>query len=250
MSMSRVTSYLFVLLCLGLGQATHGGNPVPLSAKVAAQSPYNCIGQLFFQVGEEDYIGSATIVGSRSVLTAGHNIYDAEYGWSSNYEFYRATHGSNVKPVARPVRRYLFAGYQSAVNKHGPDHIRSFAHDAGGLMFGTPFGRKVLVSGEQAYLGIDRYKTLVGYGAEGRHNGDYPLSVGTTGRFYTVYGKFAECYDVYVEGGMSGGPLFSQMANGTMVQVGVVVSGSTRPRSGGVRLLDPAMIRNLRTFLF
>jgi hypothetical protein len=192
------------------------------------------IGQVFFKSGGLDYIGSGTVAGPRSVLTAGHNVYDADNGFSTNFEFYRNTYGpTHSFPVQVPRQRLVFAGYQQAVLRDGPDAVTSFAYDAAGLVFPDFLykgGQRAASSGDPA------------------HNGDVPLYTYPTTPFSDTYGYFFEDYSIYVEGGMSGGPLMVHAPTGWAI-MGIVVSGSTRPASGGVRMLDPKLKTFMATYL-
>lgn len=214
--------------------------------------PFYLIGQVFFKSGRADYIGSGTVVGSHSVLTAGHNLYDPDTGFSTNFEFYRYTYGAVASgPVQIPAQRLAFAGYQQAALKYGPDSVVTFASDAGGLVFKDFLyknGQRAGSSADPALLNMRYHKALVGYGAEGAHDGGTPLYTWPTTPFYRVYGNFFEDSSVYVEGGMSGGPLMVHLPTGWLV-MGIVVSGSTRPVAGGVRMLDPKLKSFMATYL-
>ncbi len=214
--------------------------------------PFYLIGQVFFKSGTAEYIGSGTVAGSHSVLTAGHNVYDPDTGFSTNFEFYRNTYGpGHSNPVQVPVQRLVFGGYQQAALRDGPDAVTSFALDAGGLVFHDflyPGGQRAASSGDPAFRDMRYNKVLIGYGAEGAHKGDYPLYTWPTTPFSDTYGNFFEDYSIYVEGGMSGGPLIVHLPTGYAI-IGIVVSGSTRPASGGVRMLDPKLKSFMATYL-
>jgi V8-like Glu-specific endopeptidase len=244
-----IRRFLFCLLLLASAPLADAVSyPGPLPSSYNNVYPFYLIGQVFFKSGNVDYIGSGTVAGPHSVLTAGHNVYDPDTGFSTNFEFYRNTYGPNHSfPVQVPKQRLVFAGYQQAALRDGPDAVTSFAFDAAGLVFTSfvhPAGQRAPSSGDPALLSMRYNKVLVGYGAEGAHNGDYPLYSLPTTPFYQTYGFFYEDFSVYVEGGMSGGPLMVHLPTGWAV-MGIVVSGSTRPASGGVRMLDP----NLKTFI-
>jgi hypothetical protein len=48
---------------------------------------------------------------------------------------------------------------------------------------------------------------------------------------------------------MSGGPVFAEVAEGDLRVTGVIVAGSDDPPSGGIRALDAAASRFLKTYL-
>ena len=48
---------------------------------------------------------------------------------------------------------------------------------------------------------------------------------------------------------MSGGPVFAQDPDGNLFVSGVIVSGSTKPVSGGIRALDSSAAALIRRYL-
>jgi hypothetical protein len=214
-------------------------------------APFRLVGQLFFKSGSADYLGSGTIIGNRSVLTAGHNIYDGDTGFSTQLEFYRNTRGTRREARQFATRKLLYAGYQAAAGRYGGEDVRSFGRDAAGVQFGTaPWGQqKAAYSSDPDLFRMRHVQLAIGYGAEGAHDGDYPLFVRPSTSFFRVYGAFAENTSIYVEGGMSGGPLVSQRDNGTYAVIGIVVSASRRPIAGGVRMMDGGLTTFIRTYL-
>src|SRR5689334_9013648 len=109
---------LLSLLCTILAVAT------PLRAQTSAQNqsisrpsfiggdltktyPYSMAGQLIFTSGNSDYQGSATVVFKRSVLTAAHNMWDADNGWSTNVEFNRARNGNEIPLHSYATRLFV-----------------------------------------------------------------------------------------------------------------------------------------------
>jgi V8-like Glu-specific endopeptidase len=248
-----IRRFLFCLLLLASAPLADAViYPRQLPATYNDVYPFYLIGQVFFKSGRTDYIGSGTVAGTRSVLTAGHNVYDPDNGFSTNFEFYRNTYGpAHSFPVQVPSQRLVFAGYQQAATTYGPDSVVTFASDAAGLVFPAFLytnGQRAASTADPALLATRYNKMLVGYGAEGAHDGDYPLYTWPTTPFQRTYGYFYEDYSIYVEGGMSGGPLMVHAPTGWAI-MGIVVSGSTRPASGGVRLLDPKLKTFIATYL-
>jgi hypothetical protein len=248
-----IRRFLFCLLLVATAPLADAVSyPRQLPANYNNVYPFYLIGQVFFKSGRTEYIGSGSVVGPHSVLTAGHNVYDPDTGFSINFEFYRNTYGpTHSFPVQVPKQRLVFASYQQAATKYGPDSVVSFASDAAGLVFPAfvyPTGQRAASSGDPALLSMRYNKLLVGYGAEGAHDGDFPLYALPTTPFSRIYGYFYEDYSVYVEGGMSGGPLMVHLPSGWAV-MGIVVSGSTKPASGGVRMLDPKLKSFMATYL-
>lgn len=228
---------LLVALAL-LPLAGDARSPRPLGLNVARTFPYSMVGQLTFSSGPSAYVGSGTVIQPFGVLTAAHNLYDSETGWSTDLLFKRA-HYDNTELSARySARSYVLAGYQSSVQLYGGDDLRSFARDTGGLSFRSR-------PGAGAYLGWTTDRTILtanapkgafGYGAV-VHSGEQLLVVGAT-PFYPVYSTFFESSGTEIEAGMSGGPIIATLPNGTHAVCGVVVSGSDYPVTGGIRILN------------
>lgn len=241
-------------LCLflaALGPAAEAINtPKVLPATTARSQPYVLVGQLYFTSGGVDYIGSGTVVRPRSVLTAGHNVYDPDGGWSTDLEFRRSAYGSSALTDVFATRLYVLGGYRQAANTYGPDSLRSFAYDAGGLVFGGALanGAYESIANNTTLLGSSYVRVAVGYGAE-FHSGDYPLFVTPTTGFFSVFGSYWENRSMAVEGGMSGGPLYTKLAPGKFVVSAIVVASSGPPEASGVRRVDPAIVSFVGTYL-
>lgn len=246
----------FLLLALGATSlvAPAAEYPRTLAFDTARSFPYNLVGQLFFAAGNTDYIGSATVIRPSSVLTAGHNLYDPQTGWSTDVLFVRGTYGNSSLSRQTANRLFLLSGYRRNANTYGTEHVYAFAADAGGARFPNPVadGAYAGWTTNRSLLTGTAYKIAVGYGAEGAHNGDYPLFVTPELGLYQVAGGFYENDSVYFEGGMSGGPLFVRDASGEIYVGGIIVSGSDSPGgyvSGGIRVLNPAVATFIRTYL-
>lgn len=220
----------------------------------ARSTPYAYVGQLYFTSGGADYIGSGTVVRAKSVLTAGHNVYDPQGGWSTAVEFRRSAYGPTPGDALTDIyasRLLVLGGYRSAANTYGSESLTTFHYDMGGLIFS-----KVLVAaGAHARLGmgatylVNQYvRTAVGYGAE-THSGDYPLYVSPDTNFFSVYGAYWECRSLTFEGGMSGGPVFAASPNGP-IEVAVVVASSGPPLAGGVRVIDLNAANFINSYLY
>jgi V8-like Glu-specific endopeptidase len=224
--------------------------PTVLSGEFTQAFPYSMAGQLIFTSGKLDYQGSGTVVYKRSVLTAAHNCWDVDNGWSTYMEFNRARNGSAVPNQAYARRIFVFAGYQGNARRYGADSARAFSADLGGVRF-----PKALAGGSYSgwradtrLLTGDSYNIALGYGAD-QHNGDNLLFVEPSFSFNTIYGAFLENESLTFEGGMSGGPVFAETAEGDLRLAGIIVAGSDDPPTGGIRALDAAASRFLRTYL-
>lgn len=231
------------LAFLAVSASTHATvHPTKVGKAAMSRSPYRLVGQLFFSSGGDDYIGSGVVIRTKSILTAGHNLYDPDTGWSTDLLFRRAAHGDTVGSEHYGKRIYLLGGYRQSVNRHGVTSVRSFASDTGGVRFGTALadGASAAWKAKPSLVtSSDRYKLAVGYGAEGRNTGDFPLSVVPDQGFRSTWGSFYESRGAYFEGGMSGGPVFAAGNNGSLFVTGIIVSGSDEPySSGGIRVID------------
>ena len=233
--MKRTTLLLtFALLPLAL----IARSPRPVGVTVAHTFPYSMVGQLTFFSGDGSYVGSGTVVQPYGVLTAGHNLYDAVGGWSTDLVFKRAQYDDTELTVRYAARSYVLAGYQSSVQVNGGDDVQSFARDTGGLSFQTRPAAGVFLgwTTDRNVLTTSAPKAAFGYGAE-VHSGEQLLVVGAT-PFHAVYSTFYESDNTEIEAGMSGGPIIATLADGTRALCGVVVSGSEFPITGGIRVVN------------
>ena len=231
--------FLFLIALAVLPLIGRAGSPAPIGLNTARKFPYSMIGQLSFYSGDGAYVGSGTVVQPRGVITAGHNLYDAVGGWSTDVVFNRGHYDNTNLSVKYPTRIYVLSAYQSFVVTYGGDSLRAFSRDTGGMIFKT----KVAAGG---YLGWTTDRTVLtgntarsafGYGAE-EHSGDELLAVAATSPFHSVYKAFYESDGTKIEAGMSGGPLICTLPDGSPSLCGVVVSGSDSPISGGIRIVN------------
>jgi hypothetical protein len=222
--------------------------PQPFGKDNARSYPYSMIGQLLFDNGRQSYLGSGTVIRPRSVLTAGHNVFDPRTGWSTNVEFRRSNYGANDYLSRHFGRRlYLLGGYRTFSTYYGPESLPAFAKDMGGILF-----RDELADGERArwvarpslLLG-PAYNILLGYGAE-NFDGERLLYVEPELGFYRTWGAFFENDSILIEAGMSGGPAFAQLDNGDLKVAGVVVAASEDPPTSGIRVIN----EDAATFIF
>jgi V8-like Glu-specific endopeptidase len=248
--MIRALFTLLLTLTLVAPHAQGVNYPQPTGATKARTFPFSMIGQLLFQNAGYGYSGTGTVVGVYGVLTAGHNLYDRYGGKSVDVRFNRGHYGSSNLSSQRASRTYIFGGYQTNAQRYGGNNYRSFATDLGGVTFVTP-----VASGAHAGWTTDRslltggyYKDVLGYGGQYPHNGERLLSVLPTRGFYQIHNAFYENNSIYIEQGMSGGPVFARTSGGLSV-VAVVVSGSQRPPAGGVRVLNGAAADFIDTYL-
>lgn len=224
--------------------------PAVIGAELTAKFPYSMAGQLIFSSGDYDYQGSGTVINKLSVLTAAHNVWDADEGWSYDMEFNRARSGRKIATRVMASRIFVFGGYQSVAARHGADSVRAFAYDLGGVRFkvmpadGSFAGWKADIS----LVTGSTYNICIGYGAD-THTGDDMLFVEPLSSFYQTFSAFYENDTLTFEGGMSGGPVFAQIAPNELRIVGVIVAGSDDPPAGGIRAINATGARFITTYL-
>lgn len=229
----------------------HGvNNPALLAQDTSLEFPYTMVGQILFTSGADEYQGSGTVIKKRSVLTAAHNLWDVDGGWSTDVEFNRGRYGTRILSQQTASRLFIFAGYKSSSLRNGPDADVSFARDTGGMRFSA-----VLADGGFAkykpnipYITGSAYNIAVGYGAD-LHSGDDPLFVEPAFGFTKTVGAFYEVEDTTFEAGMSGGPVFAEIAPGDLRVVGVIVSGTDDPPTAGIRAIASTGAKFIGTYL-
>ena len=255
--MHPILSRLVLLLAVATSVAHGQQYPQPLGESLRLQFPYSAIGVLDFKSGSGFYVGSGTVIAEKTVLTAGHNLFDRRAGWSTNILFLRGYHeGSAVDEAPTATRILILGGYRPSVQYYGGNSAAAFASDLGLVRFAISevpgeFRGWTEFAGwtaDRTLLESNNYKIALGYGAEGAHKGEELLYVETSSPFYRVFGAFMESESLYFEGGMSGGPLFSETAGGELTITGVIVSGSEDPVSGGIRALNPAAARLINRY--
>jgi len=213
--------------------------PDPTGRDFAHTFPYSMIGQLLFDSGRRSYSGSGTVIRPQAVITAGHNLYDINTGWSTRIAFRRGQYGSSTLSEKYPNRILVLAGYQDRVAYNGPNSARTFAVDTGAMKFKSLVadGASAAWSSDVSLLEGDAYTIALGYGAE-NHSGDDLLFVEANRPFDQTVGAFYENESIYFEAGMSGGPVFARDTDGNLSVCATVVSGSQRPLAGGVRVFN------------
>ena len=80
------------------------------------------------------YIGSGTMVGNDTVLTAGHNLYSKEFGWAKNVTVYAGIKGNNYKiGKAKSKKLMVLKPWQNSQNSE---------YDLGAIKLDSNLGKK------------------------------------------------------------------------------------------------------------
>jgi hypothetical protein len=214
--------------------------PAPIGESLTKTFPYSMAGQLLFRNGSQHFLASGAVVNQRSVLTAAHNLWSPESGWSTEVRFNRARSGSSIASREIANRIFIFASYRSTSARYGADSTQAFASDFGGLRFkrmpadGMHAGWKaapdILAGGGPSFC--------LGYGAS-VHTGNDLLGVSPASRFVPTLGAFMENFSITFEQGMSGGPVLAAVGQNDWRVIGIVVAGSDNPPAGAIRAIDP-----------
>jgi len=239
-----------LLLAAGPVAAQAVSNPEPIGAAQTGKFPFSMAGQLVFKNGASYYQASGTVVWQRSVLTAAHNLWSPESGWSTEMEFNRARSGPSIASRQFATRLFIFGSYRSAAAQYGTDSVRTFANDLGGLRFSRMPASGMYAGWVADVTGLTGGPPAIclGYGAV-IHTGNDLLSVISAAPFVQATGAFMENFSLTFEEGMSGGPVFFPVAPDDLRIVGVVVAGSDTPPSGAIRAIDAAGAAFITTYL-
>lgn len=243
--------FLFALTALSVGafaQTVIG--PQPTDASVVRTFPFSMIGKLIFSQGADWFQGTGTVIRPNAVLTAAHNLWNADQGFSTDLVFRRGLQGETSAADAHPSRIYVLAGYRDQARRYSENDPHSFSQDLGALLFASPVaaGSSTGWWANPALLGGEYRMIALGYGAQ-FHDGTELLSVEPKGRFEQVSDAFYDNRSVYFEGGMSGGPVFARDTNGALLVAGIVVAGAEDQHGGGIRILDAAAATFLREYM-
>ena len=242
---------LFALLCLATSVLAQAPVlPQPFGEAATRTFPFSMTGKLVFAQGDDWFQGSGTVVRPSSVLTAAHNLWDSERGFSTDVIFRRAFY---EHPAVRDVvaaRLYVMKGYREKAKRLDPTDARTFSDDLGGIVFAAPvaagahagwWANPTLLTGAKPGVAL-------GYGAE-KHDGSLLLAVSPEAGFEPVVESFFANRTLNFESGMSGGPVFTSNGAGALTLAGVVVAGAVDSTSGGIRVLDEKAAGFIRAFL-
>ncbi len=225
----------------------NGANlPQPLSIDEARGFPYSMVGALDFRSGRGRFGGSATLIKPTVALTAAHNLYDGETGFSEDVRFDRGLYGGTAIRRASAKALYLYTRTYVDEADRNPNSNRAFSYDVGWVTFRRPLAgsQSAPYTSRFAALKNGQAKVAVGYGLD-FHNGNLPLAVEPLAGFFRKRGAYFENATYGTEGGMSGGPVFG-IYRGRLVQLGVVVSGYDDYFRSGIRAIDRGLVKALR----
>jgi V8-like Glu-specific endopeptidase len=242
---------LFILAALSFfGSVRAVDFPQPVGASSARAFPNAAIGQLLFENGPYYYSGSGTVVRPSSVLTAAHNLWDADQGFSTDLLFRRGQYGATRLSQQYASRIYVLSGYRENARRYSGDSVRAFSYDLGALVFAKPVAGGSYAGwwANPALLKAGVETIALGYGGE-YHTGDDLLSVASSAGYEPVLGGFYENDALYFEAGMSGGPVFGKGTDGKLYVAGVVVASSVEPLTGGIRILNTTAANFIRRYL-
>jgi V8-like Glu-specific endopeptidase len=246
--MKRLLSLLVALALSPAAQAVD--YPQPIGATAARTFPNATIGQLLFSSGRYYYSGSGTVIRPSSVLTAAHNLWDADSGFSTDILFRRGQYGATYLSQQYASRIYVLSGYRENARRYGGESVRAFSYDLGALVFPRQVASGASAGwwANPALLRAGVETIALGYGGE-YHTGDDLLSVASRAGYAPVLGGFYENDALYFEAGMSGGPVFGTDGDGKKYVAGVVVASSVEPVTGGIRILNGTAASFIRRYM-
>lgn len=249
-TLSILSTFGTLFLAVGPVAADAISNPLPLGSDLTRKFPFSMAGQLVFKNGASYYEASGTVVYQRSVLTAAHNLWSPDSGWSTGMQFNRARNGASIASRQFANRLFIFGSYRNAAAQYGSDSIRAFANDLGGLRFNAmpASGMYAGWRADTALLTASASSMCLGYGAE-IHSGNELLVVRPGLSFIPTLGAFMENLSLTFEGGMSGGPVFFEVAPNELRIVGVVIAGSVTPPAGAIRAIDASAAAFINAYL-
>lgn len=202
--------------------------------------PSNMVGQLELISGKKEYVGSGTAVSRRGVLTAAHNLYDRQTGFSRNVIFARGRDGDEWEVRSPATRLQILPGYSSVTHATS---AQAFGLDIGAIHTARLLTRGTTpapIHDDPRTLHRSGQKIILGYGAQ-RNSGKHLLRSIITEPFFTYRGAFLGNEGFEAEAGMSGGPVFVEV-NGVLSLSAITVSSG-----GGVRALDASTRQLLNT---
>ena len=243
-------SSLLLLLSTLAALAQAVVTPQPFGEAATRTFPYSMTGKLIFAQGNDWFQGSGTVIRPQAVLTAAHNLWDSERGFSTDLIFRRAFYDGPVVPDQTASRVYVLGGYRERARKLSATDVRTFSDDLGGLIFPVPVAGGSYAGwwANAALLAGTKPGLALGYGAE-KHTGDELLSVTPAAGYEQLVESFFTNASLNFEAGMSGGPVFAPTSTGGLAVAGIVVAGAADATSGGIRALDEVAAQFIRTYL-
>jgi subtilisin-like proprotein convertase family protein len=193
-------------------------------------------GYLESKIGSNWYRGSGVIARDpRLIFSCGHLFYENGV-WATQYEFYRAYHGSiypDPGDGANPRGFRYFTSYASNANAYGSNSSRAFAYDFTVFYGDSPFGAAATCWPDgAAAVSSSLSKRIVGYPSDIEYTGQNGYCYQhATDWFPNDAVKIRDNYydfdGVSTGEGNSGGPVFVMDASsGNYALGGMLVSGS------------------------
>ena len=227
--------------------------PVPVGAGTTNTNPYYYVGKLNMTFADSAgrnayFVGSATVIKPYCALTAGHCVYSSTYGWLRSGTFERAKYYASVGSTTSITRMWVLGGYTSNAGSNGSNTYTGFSYDAGAVALNGRPGNGGYAGwwANTALLTNSTYKMSLGYGAA-NHDGQQMLRSAPSFAFTQASGAFFTNTSYRIEGGMSGGPVFSYSNNGWWVCAINVAGSSTL---AGVHAVDTQTSNLIKNYLY
>jgi V8-like Glu-specific endopeptidase len=250
-NVKRLVLTILGVQCLFIDPAAAQAAPASVS-NLRANDPYRYAGLLSFFSDGAEYIGSGVVVKPYSVLTAGHNLYSQGSGWSTDIIFRRSYDYGTYASESTVSQLFILGGYAGYVDRGKSDTNGGFSRDMGAVVcFSRPAnGLHAAWKKDTTLLTGKNYNMSLGYGAE-VNSGEELLRSAPTKSFFKVATSLYENRSYGIEGGMSGGPVFSKSGRKWYV-CAVNVSGPGKNvfnRGAGVRAIDADSAKMIQTKL-
>ncbi len=236
-----------------LAPSATGAAPVPLDFPTVSTDqslPYAHVGQIRSDAG----LASGFVVKPRVVATAAHVVFDdGSLSFATGLQWLFQRDRGVHEPVPQTPRGfYIFDGYaalREAENTPGESSPQSQNLDVAALYFNEDAGRGGSYGGFLAsdtlvneFLTSSALKTLAGYPVDGVSaslRGQMHATAPVNAAFTAGFGRTHSTTDIRGTGGMSGGPLCVQHANGHYYPAAVFLGGTAQTV---VRAIDSTVI--------
>lgn len=192
--------------------------------------PFRTIGKLFFKQYGTSYVCSASVMGNKGIVTAGHCLHAGNglsTGWSTNVVFVPA-----YKNGAAPYGQWPIYSLRTFTDWYNNGASGDFDHDwgAGRTSYtrnGRTIGQTVGYLGYTYNLSRNQMWWEIGYPASSPFNGMYMYACNASYAYNSPFysgGPAPMSVGCDMTGGCSGGPWIKNFGNGTAVYVNGVNS--------------------------